>query len=176
MALGYNAQINASNKVVVGDANITSIGGQVGWTTISDGRFKKDITENVPGLLFITKLRPVTYHHNMNAIAQILNTPDSLRLKESEILAGAMLRTGFIAQEVEKAANDLGFDFSGVDKPKSDDGYYGLRYAEFTVPLVKAVQEQQLLIDSLKKENEVLKQQQADIIARLNAIDKLTVK
>jgi hypothetical protein len=49
--------------------------------------------------------------------------------------------TGFIAQEVERAAAELGFDFSGVDKPKNERDLYGLRYAEFVVPLVKAVQE-----------------------------------
>ena len=40
----------------------------------------------------------------------------------------------------------FGYDFSGVDKPKNDKDFYGLRYAEFTVPLVKAVQEQQQII------------------------------
>jgi hypothetical protein len=35
----------------------------------------------------------------------------------------------------------LGFDFSGVEKPKNEKDLYGLRYAEFVVPLVKAVQE-----------------------------------
>jgi hypothetical protein len=49
--------------------------------------------------------------------------------------------TGFIAQEVEQSAKKLGYDFSGVDKPKSENGFYGLRYGEFVVPLVKAVQE-----------------------------------
>lgn len=48
-----------------------------------------------------------------------------------------MTWTGFIEQEVEQAAKDLGYDFSGVDKPKNADDLYGLRYAEFVVPLVK---------------------------------------
>jgi len=34
-----------------------------------------------------------------------------------------------------------------VDAPKNENDYYGLRYAEFVVPLVKAVQEQQNTID-----------------------------
>jgi hypothetical protein len=65
--------------------------------------------------------------------------------------------SGFIAQDVEKAANETGYDFSGVDKPKNDKDLYGLRYAEFVVPLVKAVQEQQEMIDLLKKEVAELK-------------------
>src|SRR4030095_215824 len=61
--------------------------------------------------------------------------------------AGKIVYNGFIAQEVEEAAKKLNFDFSGVDKPQSKDGLYGLRYDNFIVPLVKAVQE-------LSKQNE----------------------
>ena len=100
---------------------------------------------------FIKKLRPVTYNLDMNAIAQFHSTPDSLRIKESEILKGAILQSGFIAQEVEKVAEDLGYDFSGVDKPQNDKDTYSLRYAEFVVPLVKAVQEQQQIIEDHQK-------------------------
>jgi len=70
-ALGYNTVITASNQARIGDAYVTSIGGQVGWTTLSDGRFKTDVNEKRTGLAFIKKLRPVTYHHNMNAIGSI---------------------------------------------------------------------------------------------------------
>jgi hypothetical protein len=34
----------------------------------------------------------------------------------------------------------------GVNKPKNEDGHYGLAYSSFVVPLVKAVQEQQAII------------------------------
>jgi len=61
-------------------------------------------------------------------------------------------QTGFIAQDVERVAQELNFIFSGVDKPQSKDGLYGLRYAEFVVPLVKAMQEQQMQIEDLKKQ------------------------
>jgi len=49
--------------------------------------------------------------------------------------------TGFVAQNVEKAAQEIGYDFSGVETPPNDGTPYSLRYAEFVVPLVKAVQE-----------------------------------
>ena len=68
--------------------------------------------------------------------------------------------TGFIAQDVEKAARELGFDFSGVDAAKNAKDLYGLRYSEFVVPLVKAVQEQQEEIELLKAFNKNL--QRAD--------------
>ena len=154
-ALGYNADISASNQVRIGNSDVTSIGGFADWTNVSDKRFKKDVQENVPGLDFVMKLRPVTYHLDMNAIAKFLNTPDSLRLKDAEAIKGSLLQTGFIAQEVEEAAKSLGYEFSGVDAPKNPNDYYGLRYAEFVVPLVKATQE---LYKKMEAENKSLKE------------------
>ncbi|MBI5218392.1 MAG: tail fiber domain-containing protein [Bacteroidia bacterium] len=174
MALGYSTVITDSNQIRVGNFSVTSIGGFAGWTTLpSDKRFKKNIVENVPGLAFITKLRPVTYNIDMDAIAEFLNTPDSLRLKDSEAIKGSMLQTGFIAQEVETAANEVGFDFCGVDKPKNKNDYYGLRYAEFTVPLVKAVQE---LNDSLKFQVSGLQLENANLKAEIEKLQTSNIK
>jgi hypothetical protein len=64
---------------------------------------------------------------------------------------------------VEKAALEMKYDFGGVDKPKNDKDIYGLRYDEFVVPLVKAVQE-------LSKQNE---QQQQQIEALKALVTKL---
>jgi hypothetical protein len=44
------------------------------------------------------------------------------------------------AQDVEAAASSINYDFSGVDKPKNDKDIYGLRYSDYVMPLVKAVQ------------------------------------
>jgi hypothetical protein len=149
-AIGWSAIADASNKVCIGNTLVTSIGGQVGWTTFSDGRYKKNIKENVPGLAFINSLRPVTYTvdvSNLNSYYSKEKKQTSNDLKESESFkrsvdeAGKIIQTGFVAQEVETAANKLGYDFNGVDKPKNKDGVYGLRYDNFVVPLVKAVQE-----------------------------------
>lgn len=150
IAIGNQCFNTADNQARIGNAVITSIGGQVSWTTLSDGRFKTDIQENVPGLAFIMKLRPVTYHHNMEAFAAFLKTPDSLRMYNDESKAADVLRTGLIAQEVEAAAAEIGFDFHGVDKPLNKESFYGLRYAEFTLPLIKALQEQQITIEQLQ--------------------------
>jgi len=114
----------------------------------------------VPGLEFIKKLRPVTYHLDVNKIDDFLGIPDSLRNKDIQKQAAlekeAIVQTGFIAQEVEEVAQSLGYDFSGVDPPKNEQDFYGLRYAEFVVPLVKAIQEQQIIIEELKARIEVL--------------------
>ena len=160
--LGYNAHPYQANQVVIGNASVTSNGGYAAWTDFSDGRYKTGVTENVAGLAFIMKLRPVTYHLDVNRLASDLGediqpdengnpvprTPSAAEI-QSRNDKSAILYTGFIAQEVESAARSIGYDFSGVDAPRSSSGFYGLRYAEFVVPLVKAVQEQQQVISEL---------------------------
>lgn len=168
-ALGYNATITASYQARIGDSGTTSIGGQVGWTTVSDKRFKSNIHANVPGLDFILKLKPVTYNLNLDAIASFMKTPDSSRNKEGEKLKEKILQTGFLAQDVEQAAKESNYNFSGIDFPKNEQDYYGLRYAEFTVPLVKAVQEQQEMIEAYKLKI-------SDLEKRLEVIEKLLKK
>jgi len=174
-ALGYNTAISASNQVRIGNSTVSSIGGYANWSNVSDVRFKKDISENVPGLDFIMKLRPVTYHLDMDAIARFTKTPDSLRMPKDEAEKAAMLQTGFIAQEVEQAAKESNYDFSGVDKPKNPEDHYSLRYAEFTVPLVKAVQEQQKLIRTQKEkiasQSERIDNQSKQIASQSKRID-----
>ena len=77
--------------------------------------------------------------------------------------------TGFIAQEVEEAASKSSFDFSGIVAPEDENDHYTLRYAEFVVPLVKAVQEQQEIIE--KKEQKI-----EDLEARLEALMSIEIK
>lgn len=164
-AIGASSKATASNQVRIGNIYVSSIGGYQPWTNLSDGRFKKDIKENVPGLAFINKLRPVTYHVDITGINKHLNKnrvadknlPAPPPQDEAAIAAQEkVLATGFVAQEVESAAKETGFDFDGVDKPKNKDDFYGLRYSEFVVPLVKAVQE-------LSKQNDELKNEIAEI-------------
>jgi len=158
IAIGYNASATG-NQAIIGNSSVSTIGGYANWTNVSDGRFKVNVVENVSGLDFIMKLRPVTYNLDMNAIEAFLETPDSLRLPESEALKAAEVQSGFIAQEVEQAAQQVGYDFHGVDAPKNAKSHYGLRYAEFVVPMVKAMQEQQEIIEQQQKTNEDLQRQ-----------------
>ncbi|WP_290848230.1 tail fiber domain-containing protein [Flavobacterium sp.] len=171
VAIGDASAVTASNQIRLGDAGVMSIGGSVGWTTVSDARFKTDVKADVVGLDFIQKLRPVTYRLNPDAIATHLKTPENLRKPESEALKAEQLQTGFIAQEVEAAAKASGFEFSGIDRPKNANDFYGLRYAEFVVPLVKAIQEQQQIIETEKAKNAVLEQKVSDMEVRLQAIE-----
>ena len=133
--------------------------------------------EDVPGLSFITLLHPVTYQLDREKINDFNGVNERRRkLKEenpgAEFLGGdkySPVTTGFIAQEVEEAAKQIGYDFSGVDAPRNDNDFYGLRYAEFVVPLVKAVQE-------LKAENDALKAENDNIKERLSALEALLKK
>ncbi len=183
-AIGYFAYATASNQVRIGNENVTSIGGYAGWTNLSDGRYKKNLKEDVPGLSFINKLRPVTYtldvegiegaiktsspvntNKNSTALKQLNRQPKAEEVKARQEKA-KIRYTGFVAQDVEKTAQELNYDFSGVDKPKNDKDFYGLRYGEFVVPLVKAVQE-------LSKKNEELSQKNEELEVRLQILESL---
>jgi trimeric autotransporter adhesin len=152
--LGQGVLITASNQVRVGNTSVNSIGGQVGWTTFSDERIKTGIREDVPGLDFVMRLRPVSYWYDNNGLYRL----QTGLAPEEEGPANTGTRfSGFIAQEVEKAAQAIGYDFSGIDKPANAHTPYGIRYAEMVVPMVKALQEMKLLIDSQQQEIERLK-------------------
>ncbi len=139
----------------LGDSNVTWIGGQVNWSTYSDKRFKTEIKEDVVGLEFINKLRPVTYKYNF----------EFSQYPSSKLISPKWQRrwTGFLAQQVQRAAHASNYKFSGVIKGKT----YHIRYAEFVVPLVKAVQEQQVQIEEGKIKAEQIKSQLKELEEQL---------
>ncbi|NPA33794.1 MAG: hypothetical protein GXO48_02565 [Chlorobi bacterium] len=168
MKLGTGTPTYYDYTIQLGDSNVTWIGGQVNWSTYSDRRFKTDIRDDVVGLDFINRLKPVSY---------------MLKYDSTEVPASPVWRrrwTGFIAQDVYRAAKETNYKFSGVMKGK----VYTLRYAEFVVPLTKAVQDQQTQIvnigekaTSLKSELQELRQQlhaQKEMLESLkrNSLDK----
>jgi hypothetical protein len=169
-AIGANAVVNASNKIRFGNGAVTIVEGNAPYT-VSDGRFKKQVTEEVKGLSFINKLRPVVYTLEARKLDAFMmkslpadkreNILKSLDYSQAE----KMRRSGFIAQEVEKAAKESDYAFDGVHVPKDENDNYSLAYAEFVVPLVKAVQE-------LTKQNENLQKQ----INELKAVKTTSVQ
>jgi trimeric autotransporter adhesin len=154
--LGQGVLITASNQVRVGNTSVNSIGGQVGWTTFSDERVKKDIREDIHGLDFIMRLRPVSYNYDPNSLYRLQTGIAKTGMEIDNPNTGVRF-SGFLAQEVEQAAIDAQYNFSGVDKPVNANTPYGIRYAEMVVPLVKAMQEMKLLIDKQQAEIEALK-------------------
>ena len=165
VGIGNNGYLpGASNQVIIGNGSTSFIGGAVDFTNQSDARIKNTILEDVKGLDFILHLRPVTYHVSIKAITAITGnkeTPDFPEKYERE----KVKYTGFIAQEVEQAAKTAGYDFSGVYVPKKTTELYGLRYSEFVVPLVKAVQEQQAIIE---KQNKLID----ELLKRVTALEQ----
>jgi hypothetical protein len=176
-AIGYEAIATSSNQARIGSNLVSSIGGYANWSNISDGRAKKNIRTDVPGLDFIKLLQPVTFNLDLDIVDELLKidktkkpnkeelSPEAIEIdKKSREAKEKVVQTGFIAQDVEKVAQSIGYDFSGVDVDET--GIYGLRYAEFVVPLVKAAQE-------LSERNDSLQAQVSDLTKQVNDLTKL---
>ena len=155
--LGYLAGNGGANTLNLGNSTITTINCQVAPTVLSDARVKNNIEPEAHGLDFIMRLRPVTYNYDVRKADQLTGidqkiqrlNPEERNLYETAAAAKEKIRyTGFIAQEVESAANAIDYDFSGITKPNGENTVYGLAYSEFVVPLVKSVQEQQSMIEA----------------------------
>ena len=139
IAIGYNAQVAVaanSNQIRIGDENITLATTKVAWTTSSDKRWKSNIQNSNLGLDFITKLHPVSYYRNND------------ESKKTEY--------GFIAQELEATLNNAGATNNGIIS-KDDKGMYSVRYNDLLAPMVKAIQEQQIIIEKQQKQIDDLK-------------------
>ena len=169
-ALGNFASPTASNRINIGTSANNNLVGVFGAVqNLSDGRFKTEVADDVPGIAFITKLRPVTYHLDaakvdefvgIKAKAERSGDPKEMARYQKRVKeVSAEKLTGFIAQEVEQAAKEVGYDFDGVQLPKNEGDTYTLGYSTFVVPLVKAVQEQQQQIEA--QQRTIAKQQQA---------------
>jgi len=173
-AIGANAIANGYDKVVIGGPypGTIVVGGYANWSNFSDGRFKENVQEDVPGLSFISKLRPVTYQINNQKLVDHITElmPDSIatHYKKTDAKYADMHQkkyTGFIAQDVEQAAKELGYEFDGVNAPRNETDHYSISYSSFVIPLVKAVQEQQSIIEALKRQISLLE-------IRLAALEK----
>ncbi len=101
-----------------------------GTINTSDARLKRGITDLDYGLSAVEALRPVRYHW-----------------KDKPELGS---RLGLLAQEVEKVIPEV------IEHPDTDDGYLGMRYAELVPVLIKAIQEQQDVIEALSRRVEQL--------------------
>jgi hypothetical protein len=152
-AIGSGAIVDVSNKVRIGNDNITVIEGKVAFTNLSDRRVKKNIKDLSNGLDFILKLHPVEY-----------------QMKQGD----DKINYGFIAQDIEAL---VGTNNSMLTIGGDKDRTLGLRYTDFVAPLVKAMQEQQKLIDEDKAKIHALEETNKQLENRLKAIeDKLNPK
>jgi trimeric autotransporter adhesin len=147
--------VNGDNEVIVGDDNITEAHIQVDWTVASDARDKTDFTALDLGLDFVKALAPVTYkwdkrskYGDKTAEDYDLNaqTPDGTHKED-------WLDIGFKAQEVEALEIAAGYNKDNktnlVSSHTGDGKQMGLQYSKFVPILVKAIQEQNALIEAL---------------------------
>lgn len=153
--------INAAGTVIGKITNTGGTGTGVDFASASDRRLKKDIIQMENILDKIMLLKPCNYKWISN------DTPSF----------------GFIAQEVfevfPKLYNEIPNSDGNIDEPSDkntgDPLHYGLDYGRFTPYIVKALQEQNTIINlqkdeikSLESKVDVLQKQIADILQRLN--------
>lgn len=136
----------ASNAI--SKASIASIDGA--YTSASDRRYKKNINDLGSVLHKVMMLQAKTYEF----------------IEENPI---HKISTGFIAQDILPLFPDL---VSELDPNKKNAGtggpYYGLNYAGFGVIAIKAIQEQQEIIESQNKRIEKLEMQIELLLKKLN--------
>ncbi len=180
-AIGYGAISDVSNKIRLGNTDVTVIEGQVAYSFPSDARFKYNIQTNVPGLAFINKLKPVTYYFDVKKLDNYSktgkldnNTGNFINVGYDE--SSRILRTGFLAQDVEKICNEMGYEFDGVHKPANDKDHYSLAYSQFIMPLVKGMQEQQQMIEQQTQINQLQNEKIQLLQKQIEELKKLIEK
>lgn len=164
-AIGNGAVCTVSNTMKFGNASITNnyfsnTVNAVTFTASSDLRYKKEISPVSPSLTILNKLQPVNYY---------FKTAEELTAEKIKSIAFGGDKTrerqvGFIAQEVEKIIPEV--------VHTDNEGYKSIDYAKFSPFIIKAIQEQQLLIEELTKTNEKLLKANQEILKRLEAIEK----
>ena len=165
--IGARGVVNSSNTIVLGDAGITSLRCNVQTiSSLSDKRIKEDIKANVPGLSFITKLNPVTYHVNKFKEAKLVG------YQLDRVLEDKNVHSGFLAQDVEKAAKEVGYDFEGV-RQEEGGKYYTIGYTLFVMPLVQAVKELNDEVNFLKAELQESKTAHEQLAAQVKQMQQL---
>ena len=156
--VGHSAQVTGSNQVQLGSSADT-VYAQKALVVRSDARDKLDIEDSPLGLDFIMKLRPRKYRMNSREAYFEQGKERDFTATNDGSKAGKRPHYGLVAQEVKEVMNDLGVDFAGYLDSKIDGGedVLSLGYAEFIAPMIKAIQQQQHMIEQLQKEIELLK-------------------
>jgi len=117
-------------------AGVNLAAGGTSWGTFSDERLKYDIEPIVDGLTKLANMRCVSY-----------------RLKDVDA-EDSQKKLGVIAQDLVGVVDEV----IDITKRSGDDTeYMSVRYTELTPVLIKAIQEQQAMIDEMKAELAALK-------------------
>ena len=143
--------VTSSNKICLGDDNITNIYCEDTSISSSDLRDKTDISDFTKGLDWIKALRPVTYRWDKRTWygtdADPYGTPDGSKKKPE-------LHVGFLAQEaleVEKANGYATDNNNMLMCNLTDDGMrYGIKYERLVPVLVNAIKELSARLEKLE--------------------------
>ena len=144
---------NATGKAVymtMADGGNTTFGGTVtaqSYSSSSDVRLKQNILSINHGLDFIMKLNPVSYMKMK--VSDYFNYSSSV---SKEML----FEFGLLAQDVKEISEELDFDNKIVSV--KENGIHYMNYQQIMMPLIKATQEQQDIIESQQKMIEELKE------------------
>jgi hypothetical protein len=150
IAIGHNIT-GVDDKVCFGksgnvlSASYTGEVASVTWSATSDINIKKNIEPESIGLSLINKLNPVQF--NFKSVDDLSDEED---MYFDYVSSKSSKRChGFIAQEVEEAAQSVGID--SLDGLYVDaKGVYQFGATAFIQPMVKAIQELSSKIDSLE--------------------------
>lgn len=157
--VGAYADVTGSNQVQLGDTNVT-VYAQTAVQTRSDARDKIEIQDTVLGLDFIKKLTPRQFKMNSRELYFEQGKQRDYTATNDGSKAGKRFHQGFVAQEVKKVIEEMNVDFAGYQDHKINGGedVLSLGYTEFIAPIVKAIQQQQHIIEQLQQRVTILEQ------------------
>lgn len=171
--IGNYAQVTGDNQVQLGNSSTTTyVFGTV--QNRSDRRDKTDIKECSLGLDFILSLNPVDYKWNMREdyIEKISEEYEEEELNEkNEKVLVKKLRINYINHKNDGSKTRKRYHHGFIAQDFIDKNFGGFQdhsksggqevmtigYDEFIAPMVKAMQEQQLIIEQLKNDILLLK-------------------
>jgi trimeric autotransporter adhesin len=151
-AIGYDVN-GAAGYTTIGQSgsDIRAAHGNITWATVSDERYKKDITDSTAGLSFINALHLVLLSTRL--LANYLKPLMPMKLIQPEVFKNSNTNHGFIAQEV-KAAIDADDSIKDGFRLWDDreDGSQEVAEAALIPVLVKAIQELSAQVEELKSQ------------------------
>ena len=153
VVIGSSITGGGTNTVRIGTAGGTATlgldGSDTSWAAASDVRLKKDVATSTAGLEFIKDLRPVTFKWQLkNAVESSLPQYDAN--SSDPIYGEGNAHHGFIAQEVKTVIDSHSDVVNGHNVWHEDpDGTQQVAPGALVPMLVKAIQEQNILIESL---------------------------
>ncbi|MGI5849666.1 MAG: tail fiber domain-containing protein [Christensenellales bacterium] len=144
--LGANSDVSGSNQVQLGDS-ATTVYAFGAVQARSDLRDKANVEDTALGLEFIMALRPRQFRWDYREDYEKEAAKDGSKKR-------IRLHQGFVAQEVKQTMDALNTDFGGYQDHSIKGGkdVLSLGYAEFIAPLVKAIQQQQAMIERLQQQ------------------------